>query len=162
MVRSSDIYCIGIFLSIHGYIVYGKLKCIKFAHRLTVIVIFVWIFKIWHLHDRYEDAFNRFVDEVNGLAAYQWWEGSIYSILSVLAYPLAWSWLQQCRKRKLQLLRDFVRSEYDHACLRSCRSRALYEGLKVCLLMHSECNFEYSFSSLLGRTPVLQYTSLFW
>ncbi|KAG8636170.1 hypothetical protein MANES_16G106300v8 [Manihot esculenta] len=79
----------------------------------------------------YEDAFNRFVDEVNGLAAYQWWEGSIYSILSVLAYPLAWSWLQQCRKRKLQLLRDFVRSEYDHACLRSCRSRALYEGLKV-------------------------------
>ncbi|KAI7726081.1 hypothetical protein M8C21_019815, partial [Ambrosia artemisiifolia] len=28
-------------------------------------------------------------------------------------------------------LREFVRSEYDHACLRSCRSRALYEGLKV-------------------------------
>lgn len=32
---------------------------------------------------------------------------------------------------KLQRLREFVRSEYDHACLRSCRSRALYEGLKV-------------------------------
>ncbi|WCJ42610.1 hypothetical protein M5689_023407 [Euphorbia peplus] len=79
----------------------------------------------------YEDAFNRFVDEVNGIAAYQWWEGSIYSILSVLAYPIAWSWLQQCRKNKLQQLRDFVRSEYDHSCLRSCRSRALYEGLKV-------------------------------
>ncbi|CAI0381031.1 unnamed protein product [Linum tenue] len=79
----------------------------------------------------YEDAFNRFVDEINGLAAYQWWQGSVYSILCVLAYPLAWSWLQQCRKRKLQQLRDFVRSEYDHACLRSCRSRALYEGLKV-------------------------------
>ncbi|CAN1784731.1 hypothetical protein LINPERHAP1_LOCUS16657 [Linum perenne] len=79
----------------------------------------------------YEDAFNRFVDEINGLAAYQWWQGSVYSILSVLAYPLAYSWLQQCRKRKLQQLRDFVRSEYDHACLRSCRSRALYEGLKV-------------------------------
>ncbi|XP_012076823.1 uncharacterized protein LOC105637809 isoform X1 [Jatropha curcas] len=79
----------------------------------------------------YEDAFNRFVDEVNGLAAYQWWEGSIYRILSVLAYPLASSWLQQRRKKKLQQLRDFVRSEYDHACLRSCRSRALYEGLKV-------------------------------
>jgi hypothetical protein len=31
----------------------------------------------------------------------------------------------------LQKLREFVRSEYDHACLRSCRSRALYEGLKV-------------------------------
>ncbi|EEF48140.1 conserved hypothetical protein [Ricinus communis] len=79
----------------------------------------------------YEDAFNRFVDEVNGLAAYQWWEGSIFSILSVLAYPLSWSWLQQRRKKKLQQLRDFVRSEYNHACLRSCRSRALYEGLKV-------------------------------
>ncbi|KAL0015634.1 hypothetical protein SO802_002703 [Lithocarpus litseifolius] len=79
----------------------------------------------------YEDAFNRFVDEINGLAAYQWWEGSVYSILSLLAYPLAWSWLQQCRKKKLQRLREFVRSEYDHACLRSCRSRALYEGLKV-------------------------------
>ncbi|EXB24696.1 hypothetical protein L484_005490 [Morus notabilis] len=79
----------------------------------------------------YEDAFIRFVDEINGLAAYQWWEGSIYSILSVLAYPLAWLWLQRCRKNKLQQLREYVRSEYDHACLRSCRSRALYEGLKV-------------------------------
>lgn len=79
----------------------------------------------------FEDAFNRFVDEINGLAAYQWWEGSIYRILSVLAYPLSWSWLQRCRKNKLQQLREFVRSEYDHACLRSCRSRALYEGIKV-------------------------------
>ncbi|KAK9266622.1 hypothetical protein L1049_003574 [Liquidambar formosana] len=79
----------------------------------------------------YEDAFNRFVDEINCLAAYQWWEGSVHSILSVLAYPLAWSWLQRRRKKKLQRLREFVRSEYDHACLRSCRSRALYEGLKV-------------------------------
>lgn len=80
---------------------------------------------------RYEDAFNRFVDEINALAAYQWWEGSVYSILSVLAYPLAWSWQQWRRRKKLQRLREFVRSEYDHACLRSCRSRALYEGLKV-------------------------------
>ncbi|KAI4380001.1 hypothetical protein MLD38_006235 [Melastoma candidum] len=79
----------------------------------------------------FEDAFNRFVDEINHLAAYQWWEGSVYLILSLVAYPLAWSWLQRCRKRKLQQLREFVRSEYDHACLRSCRSRALYEGLKV-------------------------------
>ncbi|KAG6723483.1 hypothetical protein I3842_03G210200 [Carya illinoinensis] len=79
----------------------------------------------------YEDAFNRFVDEINGLAAYQWWEGSVYSLLSLLAYPLAWSWLQRCRKKKLQQLREFVRSGYDHSCLRSCRSRALYEGLKV-------------------------------
>ncbi|KAK2968224.1 hypothetical protein RJ640_027356 [Escallonia rubra] len=79
----------------------------------------------------YEDAFNRFVDEINGLAAYQWWEGSVYSILSVFAYPLAWSWLQWRRKKKIQLLREYVRSEYDHSCLRSCRSRALYEGLKV-------------------------------
>ncbi|PIA64560.1 hypothetical protein AQUCO_00100200v1 [Aquilegia coerulea] len=79
----------------------------------------------------YEDAFNRFVDDINALAAYQWWEGSVYSILSILAYPLAWSWQQWRRRIKLQKLREFVRSEYDHACLRSCRSRALYEGLKV-------------------------------
>ncbi|XP_057750325.1 uncharacterized protein LOC130968867 [Arachis stenosperma] len=79
----------------------------------------------------YEDAFNRFVDEINSLATYHWWEGSIYSILCIVAYPLAWSWLQRCRRAKLQQLREYVRSEYDHACLRSCRSRALYEGLKV-------------------------------
>eukprot|EP01018_Ginkgo_biloba_P007462 Gb_18851 [translate_table: standard] len=79
----------------------------------------------------YEDAFNRFVDEMNSLAAYQWWEGSVYSILSVLAYPFAWSWQQWRRRKKVERLREFVRSEYDHACLRSCRSRALYEGLKV-------------------------------
>lgn len=85
------------------------------------------------LHGRYEDAFTRFVNEINGLAAYQWWEGSVYSILCILAYPLSWSWLQRRRKKKLQRLREFVRSEYDHACLRSCRSRALYEGLKVYL-----------------------------
>ncbi|KAH9327997.1 hypothetical protein KI387_000105, partial [Taxus chinensis] len=78
----------------------------------------------------YEDAFNRFVDEINCLTAYQWWEGSVHSILSVLAYPFAWSWQQWRCKRKVQRLREYVRSEYDHACLRSCRSRALYEGLK--------------------------------
>ncbi|XP_047324927.1 uncharacterized protein LOC124928723 [Impatiens glandulifera] len=79
----------------------------------------------------YEGEFNRFMDEMNAIAAYQWWEGSVYSVLCVLVYPLAWSWLQWRRKIKLQRLREFVRSEYDHACLRSCRSRALYEGLKV-------------------------------
>ncbi|KAF7819735.1 putative transmembrane protein [Senna tora] len=79
----------------------------------------------------YEDAFNRFVDDINILATYHWWEGSIYSLLCIIAYPLAWSWLQKNRRKKLQQLREFVRSEYDHACLRSCRSRALYEGLKV-------------------------------
>ncbi|KAL8504009.1 hypothetical protein ACS0TY_022659 [Phlomoides rotata] len=79
----------------------------------------------------YEDAFNTFVDEVNGLAAYQWWEGSVHIIICILAYPLAWSWQQWRRRMKLQRIREFVRSEYDHACLRSCRSRALYEGLKV-------------------------------
>ncbi|XP_070030537.1 uncharacterized protein LOC107788264 isoform X2 [Nicotiana tabacum] len=78
----------------------------------------------------YEDAFNRFVDEINDLASYQWWEGSVYGILCAFSYPLAWSWLQWRRKKKIQRLREFVRSEYDHACLRSCRSRALYEGLK--------------------------------
>lgn len=82
---------------------------------------------------RYEDAFNKFVDEINALAAYQWWEGSVYSILCILSYPLAWSWQQWRRRKKLQKLREFVRSEYDHSCLRSCRSRALYEGLKVCI-----------------------------
>ncbi|XP_073122629.1 uncharacterized protein [Henckelia pumila] len=79
----------------------------------------------------YEGAFITFVDEMNALAAYQWWEGSIHNILCILAYPLAWSWQQWRRRMKLQRLREFVRSEYDHACLRSCRSRALYEGLKV-------------------------------
>ncbi|GKC63278.1 hypothetical protein Tco_1095876, partial [Tanacetum coccineum] len=79
----------------------------------------------------YEGAFNRFVDEINGLATYQWWEGSMYSILVFIAYPLAWSWQQWRRKINFQRIREFVRSEYDHACLRSCRSRALYEGLKV-------------------------------
>ena len=80
---------------------------------------------------RYEAAFNGFVDEINAIAAYQWWEGAIYIMLSVLVYPLAWSWQQSRRRLKFQKLRDFVRSEYDHSCLRSCRSRALYEGLKV-------------------------------
>ncbi|KAL0726439.1 hypothetical protein Bca4012_022532 [Brassica carinata] len=79
----------------------------------------------------YEAAFNGFVDEINAIAAYQWWEGAIYIMLSVLVYPLAWSWQQSRRRLKFQKLRDFVRSEYDHSCLRSCRSRALYEGLKV-------------------------------
>lgn len=73
------------------------------------------------------------MDEINAIAAYQWWEGAIHSILCVLAYPLAWSWQQWRQRMKLQRLREFVRSEYDHACLRSCRSRALYEGLKVCM-----------------------------
>ncbi|KAK6161920.1 hypothetical protein DH2020_001761 [Rehmannia glutinosa] len=79
----------------------------------------------------YEGAFNTFVDEINALAAYQWWEGSVHSILCIVAYPFAWSWHQWRRRMKLQKIREFVRSEYDHACLRSCRSRALYEGLKV-------------------------------
>ncbi|KAL3500639.1 hypothetical protein ACH5RR_039732, partial [Cinchona calisaya] len=78
----------------------------------------------------YEGAFNTFVDEINAIAAYQWWEGSVHSILCIFAYPLAWSWQQWRRRINLQRLREFVRSEYDHACLRSCRSRALYEGLK--------------------------------
>ncbi|XWS17674.1 hypothetical protein CRYUN_Cryun33cG0087900 [Craigia yunnanensis] len=79
----------------------------------------------------YEGAYNTFLDEINAIAAYQWWEGAIYTILSIFAYPLAWSWQQWRRRMRLQRLREFVRSEYDHACLRSCRSRALYEGLKV-------------------------------
>lgn len=76
------------------------------------------------------------MDEINALAAFQWWEGSVHSILCILAYPFAWSWQQWRRRMKLQKIREFVRSEYDHACLRSCRSRALYEGLKVNFYEH--------------------------
>ncbi|KAL5551245.1 hypothetical protein UlMin_001421 [Ulmus minor] len=79
----------------------------------------------------YEDAFNRFIDEINSVAAYDWWEGSVHSILSVLAYPCAWSWKQWRRRSKVHRLQEFVKSEYDHSCLRSCRSRALYKGMKV-------------------------------
>ncbi|KAL6216528.1 hypothetical protein ACLB2K_009751 [Fragaria x ananassa] len=79
----------------------------------------------------YEGPFNTFVAEINAITTYQWWEGAMYIILAVLAYPLSISWQQWRRRLKLQRLREFVRSEYDHACLRSCRSRALYEGIKV-------------------------------
>ncbi|CAO2819397.1 unnamed protein product [Amaranthus hypochondriacus] len=79
----------------------------------------------------YEDAFNRFIDEINSIAAYDWWEGSIHSILFVLAYPCAWSWKQWRRRIKIQRLQEYVKSEYDHSCLRSCRARALYKGMKV-------------------------------
>lgn len=79
----------------------------------------------------YEDAFNRFIDEINSVAAYEWWEGSVHSILAVLAYPCAWSWKQWRRRKKVHRLQEYVKSEYDHSCLRSCRSRALYKGMKV-------------------------------
>ncbi|GMJ12451.1 hypothetical protein like AT5G47020 [Hibiscus trionum] len=79
----------------------------------------------------YEDAFNRFIDEINSVAAYDWWEGSVHSILSVVAYPCAWSWKQWRRRKKVHRLQEYVKSEYDHSCLRSCRSRALYKGMKV-------------------------------
>ncbi|KAJ0961650.1 hypothetical protein J5N97_001147 [Dioscorea zingiberensis] len=79
----------------------------------------------------YEDAFNRFIDDINSVAAYEWWEGSVHSILLVLAYPCAWSWKQWRRRKKIQRLQEYVKSEYDHSCLRSCRSRALYKGMKV-------------------------------
>ncbi|XP_042488312.1 uncharacterized protein LOC122068501 isoform X1 [Macadamia integrifolia] len=79
----------------------------------------------------YEDAFTRFIDEINSVAAYEWWEGSVHSILSVLAYPCAWSWKQWRRRNKIHRLQEYVKSEYDHSCLRSCRSRALYKGMKV-------------------------------
>lgn len=79
----------------------------------------------------YEDAFNRFIDEFNSVAAYDWWEGSVHRILLLLAYPCAWSWQQWRRRKKICRLQYFVKSEYDHSCLRSCRSRALYKGLKV-------------------------------
>ncbi|KAK4389902.1 hypothetical protein Sango_2327200 [Sesamum angolense] len=61
----------------------------------------------------YEDAFNRFIDEINSVAAYEWWEG----------------------RKKIHRLQEFVKSEYDHSCLRSCRSRALYKGMKLGILV---------------------------
>lgn len=79
----------------------------------------------------YEDAYNRFIDEINSVAAYNWWEGSVHSILSLLAYPCAWSWKQWRKRNKIHRLQEYVKSEYDHSCLRSCRSRALYKGMKV-------------------------------
>ncbi|CAI8589076.1 unnamed protein product [Vicia faba] len=79
----------------------------------------------------YEDAFNRFIDEINSVAAYDWWEGSVHSILSVVAYPCAWSWKHWRQRVKIGRLQEYVKSEYDHSCLRSCRSRALYKGMKV-------------------------------
>ncbi|XP_061981119.1 uncharacterized protein LOC133701273 isoform X2 [Populus nigra] len=79
----------------------------------------------------YEDAFNRFIDDINSVAAYDWWEGSVHSILSVVAYPCAWSWKQWRQRNKIHRLQEYVKSEYDHSCLRSCRSRALYKGMKV-------------------------------
>lgn len=112
---------------------------------------------------RYEDAFNRFVDEINTLATYDWWEGSIYGILCIIAYPLAWSWLQKCRRKKLQQLREFVRSEYDHSCLRSCRSRALYEGLKVhiqILFFKTFYNFAIEYSNIIYNVFLLSSISV--
>lgn len=85
---------------------------------------------------RYEDAFNRFIDEINSVAAYDWWEGSVHSILSILAYPCSWSWKQWRQRSKVHRLQEYVKSEYDHSCLRSCRSRALYKGMKVLLFCY--------------------------
>ncbi|CAI5978293.1 unnamed protein product [Closterium sp. NIES-65] len=79
----------------------------------------------------YEDSYNRLVDEVNAIACYRWWEGCVHSLLALLALPFAWSWQQWRRRLVVQRLREFVHTRYDHSCLRSCRSRALYEGLKV-------------------------------
>lgn len=119
-------------LLFYCHISFLSLKIIAFFSSIWLLIFCCLLYFI--LDGRYEDAFNRFVEEINALAAYQWWEGSIYSILCILAYPLAWSWQQWRRRKKLQRLREFVRSEYDHSCLRSCRSRALYEGLKVCTM----------------------------
>lgn len=55
----------------------------------------------------------------------------VYSALLAVCCPLAWSWLQWRRQVRAQALHQYVSKEYDHACLRSCRARALYEGLKV-------------------------------
>ena len=101
-----------------------------FLH-LICIRLFIITFELLPFPFSYEDAFNRFIDEINSIAAYDWWEGSIHSILFVLAYPCAWSWKQWRRRIKIQRLQEYVKSEYDHSCLRSCRARALYKGMKV-------------------------------
>ena len=118
---------------------------------------------------RYEDAFNRFIDDINPVAAYEWWEGSVHSILSVVAYPCAWSWKQWRQRNKIHRLKEYVKAEYDHSCLRSCRSRALYKGMKVWLavlifqLPHLQ-NFTF-FPGLLvlntsGYQPLLIYSDM--
>lgn len=122
--------------SLHVSSIYNNSFHAPILFFCVCVCVYIYSFKIALVIDlnwtgRYESAFNRFVDEINAICTYQWWEGSVYSILCILAYPLAWSWQQWRRRMKLQRLREFVRSEYDHACLRSCRSRALYEGLKV-------------------------------
>ena len=106
---------------------------------------------------RYEDAFNRFVDEINLVAAFEWWEGSVHSILSLLAYPCAWSWKQWRRRKKSHRLQEYVKSEYDHSCLRSCRSRALYKGLKV-----SNQNLAMSFGTTSGYGVSVLKTRTGW
>lgn len=108
------------------------------------------------LGNRYEDAFNRFIDEVNSVAAYDWWEGSVNSILSVLAYPCAWSWKQWRRRIKVHRLQEFVKSEYDHSCLRSCRSRALYKGMKVGIVIY----FPFSTINLSFFRPTIYFLHL--
>lgn len=97
---------------------------------------------------RYEDAFNRFIDEINSIAAYDWWEGSVHSILLVLAYPCAWSWKQWRRRIKIQRLQEYVKSEYDHSCLRSCRARALYKGMKVFIFVNFGINMLFCSNNL--------------
>ena len=107
------------------------------GQTVIYIVSYLFLWRLWQWWGsilfccRYEDAFNRFIDEINSIASYDWWEGSVHRILSVLAYPCAWSWKQWRRRIKIQRLQEYVKSEYDHSCLRSCRSRALYKGMKV-------------------------------
>ena len=106
-----------------------------------MILVPVYVMCKPYLRCRYEDSFNRFIDEVNSVAAYDWWEGSVHSRLSLLAYPCGWSWKQWRRKYKINRLQEFVKSEYDHSCLRSCRSRALYKGMKVYIRSYYIINF---------------------
>ena len=114
----------------------------NFACSISLLAIYsLWCEK---LGCRYEDAFNRFIDEINSVAAYDWWEGSVHSILSIFAYPCAWSWKQWRRRNKIHRLQEFVKSEYDHSCLRSCRSRALYKGMKVWLIYHNTLSIPIS------------------
>lgn len=116
--------------------IFTKIKIASVFQSCVILVIIS--FKVWsNLGCRYEDAFNRFIDEINSVAAYDWWEGSVHSILSVVAYPCAWSWKQWRRRVKISRLQEYVKSEYDHSCLRSCRSRALYKGMKVWLAKYS-------------------------
>eukprot|EP00899_Mesostigma_viride_P025225 jgi/Mesvir1/5888/Mv00660-RA.1 len=86
----------------------------------------------------FEDAYVKFAETCNGIASFHWWEESVFWVLWGLCYPLSWTWQQWCGKQRAQRLHHYIKHEYVHSCLRSCRARALQEGLQFgCTPDHS-------------------------